>query len=72
MDTMLRCTYFWPHMAADVTTTVRSCVACTRNSVKLRKCTNPLQLFPSLETFHSVAIDHLGLLPLTKGTSVIC
>lgn len=60
----LRRVYYWLHMAADIHATVRNCGSCARNRLKLRKHTQPLQLFPATGPLQSLAIDLLG--PLTK------
>ena len=52
--------YYWPHMAADVATTVRNCASCVRNRVKLRKHTNHLKLFPAEERLQAISMDVLG------------
>lgn len=66
VSSTLRCAYYWTHMDSDVAITVRRCVACARNRVKLSIHANSFQLFLSLELLQSVAIHHLGPLPLTK------
>ena len=67
----LRTTYYWPQMAADVYKTVRTCNACAKNRVRLRKRrvrlrkrTHPLRLFPARSPVEALSIDILG--PLTK------
>ena len=60
----LRTTYYWPQMAADVYKTVRTCNACAKNRVKLRKQTHPLRLFPAQSPLEALSIDILD--PLTK------
>ena len=57
-------TYYWPQMAADIYQSVRTCNACAKNRVKLRKRTHPLRLFPAQRPLESLSIDILG--PLTK------
>ena len=66
MHARLRRSFWWPHMAADVTTTVRNCTACAKNRLRLMKKTGLLKLFPALKPLDSVAIDQLG--PLPEGT----
>ena len=61
----LRQTFYWPHMAADVATTVRNCPSCAKNRLRLLKRTGLMKLFPALKPLESVAIDILG--PLPKG-----
>lgn len=41
----LRRKWYRPQMSADVATKVRNCGECAKNRLRLRKCTNPLQLF---------------------------
>ena len=60
----VRSTYYWPQMAAGIYRTVRTCNACAKNRVKLRKRTYPLRLFPAQRSLESLSIDILG--PLTK------
>ena len=59
--------YYWPHLAADVTATVRGCRTCAMNRVKLRKHPNRLKLVPATPSLETLAIDILGPLPKTKG-----
>ena len=63
----LRREYYWPHLAADVASTVRGCRTCAMNRVKLRKHLNRLRLFPATRPLKSLAIDILGPLPKTKA-----
>ena len=42
----LRREYYWPHLAADVASTVRGCRTCAMNRVKLRKHLNRLRFSP--------------------------
>ena len=51
-------------MEADVYRTVRTCNACAKNRVKLRKRTHPLRLFSAQSPLEALSIDILG--PLTK------
>ena len=60
----LRATYYWPQMAADVYKNVRTCNACAKNRVKLRKRTHPLRLSPARSPLEALSIVILG--PLTK------
>ena len=62
----LRHEYYWPHLAADVTSTVRGCRTCAMNRVKLRKHLNRLRLFPATRPLESLGVDILGPLPKTK------
>ena len=61
----VRCTYYLPHMAADIFATVRNCTTCAKNRLNLRKRTNSLKLFPATKPLASLCIDILG--PLTKS-----
>ena len=63
----LRYEYYWPHLAADVASTLRGCRTCAMNPVKLRKHLNRLRLFPATRPPESLAIDILGPLPKTKA-----
>lgn len=65
----LRRTYYWPQMAADTATTVRECVSCSKNRIRLIKQVNPMRLFPPSEPLESVAMDILGPLPKSKSGS---
>ena len=58
-------TYYWPHMAADIYATVRSCSTCAKNRLKLRRALNPLKLFPATKPLTNLCIDILR--PLTKS-----
>ena len=62
----LHATYYWPQMAADVYKTVRTCNACAKNRVKLRKRKHPLRLFPARSPIEALPIDILGSLTKTK------
>ena len=59
--------YYWPHLAADVASTVRGCRTCATNCIKLRKDLNRLSLFPATRPLESLAIDILGPLPKTNA-----
>ena len=63
----LRRKYYWPHLAADVASTVRGGRTCAMNRVKLRKHLNRLRLFPATRPPESLVIDILGPLPKTKA-----
>ena len=63
----LKQSFYWPHMAADVATTVRNCRSCAKNRLRLMKRTGLMKLFPALRPLESVAIDILG--PLPKGSN---
>ena len=56
-------TYYWPQMTADCATTVRECVQCSKNRIRLLKQANHMRLFPATTPLESVAIDILGPLP---------
>ena len=56
-------TYYWPQMTADCATTVRECVQCSKNRIRLLKQANLMRLFPATTPLESVAIDILGPLP---------
>ena len=62
----LRQRFYWPHMAADIQATVRNCHSCAKNRIRLRKRTNPMQLFPATVPLRDVSIDILGPLKRTK------
>ena len=53
----VRSTYYWPQMAADIYRTVRTCNACARNRVNLRKRMHPLRLFPAQRPLESLSIS---------------
>lgn len=59
--------YHWPQMASDVAATVSNLWGCARNSLQLRKLTNPLKLVQDSEPIVSVGIDILGPLATSKG-----
>ena len=58
--------FYWPHMAADVATTVHECESCAKNRIRLMKQANKLKLFPATTPLECVAIDILGPLPKSK------
>ena len=62
----MRQRFYWPHMAADIQSTVRNCHACAKNRIRLRKRTNPLKTFPATVPLRHVSIDILGALKKTK------
>ena len=62
----MRQRFYWPYMAADIQATVRNCHACAKNRIRLRKRTNPMQLFPATEPLRHLCIDILGPLKKTK------
>ena len=59
-------TYYWPHMAVAVAATVRNCLNCAKNRVRVRKTLNRLKLFPATSPLESIGIDILGPLPKSK------
>ena len=62
----LRRDYYWPDMAVDCYATVRECVTCARNRIKLRKNRKMMTLFPAISPLVCVSIDILGDLMRTK------
>jgi hypothetical protein len=62
---VLRRFFYWPSMALDAYNTVRNCVTCAKNRIKLRKHSSPLKLFPARAPLEYVAIDILGELVKT-------
>ena len=60
-------TYYWPQMAADVISTVRSCPNCAKNRIHLIKNSNPMKLFPATAPLESMAMDLLGPLQKSKA-----
>ena len=62
----LRRTYYWPQMAADAAMTVRECVPCSKNRIRLLKQSGAMRLFRSVQPLEDIAIDILG--PLPKST----
>ena len=62
----MRRLFYWPHMAADVFCTVRSCASYARERIKQRKRQTPLTLFPAEGPLDDVALDLLGPFPATK------
>ena len=55
--------YYGPHMAADISATVRGCTPCAKNRLRLLRKASEMKLFPATAPFDSVAIDVLGPLP---------
>lgn len=62
-----RRTYYWPHMYAYVALTFRNFVLWTQNQLRLRKRTQTLEEFTSMELLDFVAIYHRRPLPNTKN-----
>ena len=54
--------YYWPHMAAGISATVRECTPCAKNSVRLLRKASEMKLFPATAPLKSFAIDILGQL----------
>ena len=52
--------YYWPALAVDAYATVRNCVRCAQERVKLVRKTKRLKLFPAQAPLESVSIDILG------------
>ena len=61
----LQRSYYWPHMAADISATVRECTPCAKNRLRLLRKASEMKLFPATAPLDSVAIDILG--PLLKS-----
>ena len=59
----LQRSYYWPHMAADISATVRECTPCAKNRLRLLRKSSEMKLFPATASLDSVAIDILGPLP---------
>ena len=57
---------YWPHMAADISATVRECTPCAKNRLRLLRKASEMKLFPATAPLDSVAIDILG--PLLKSS----
>ena len=62
----LRKDYYWSSLAVDAYSTVRNCVTCAKNRIKLRRHATQSKLFPALAPLEYVAIDILG--PLVSTT----
>lgn len=56
----LRRQVYWPSMAMDVYNTVRNCVPCARERVKLRRHASHMKLFPATAPLEFNGIDLLG------------
>ena len=59
----LQLSYYWPHMAADISATVRECTPCAKNRLRLLRKASEMKLFPATAPLDSVAIVILGPLP---------
>ena len=62
----LRRTYYWPQMSADAATTVRECISCAKNRVRLLRQAGAMKLFQAVRPLEDLAIDILGPLPKSK------
>ena len=62
----LRRHFYWTTLSVDAVTTVKNCVSCARNRVKLRRNSHTLKLFPASGPLEFVAIDILGPLIRTS------
>ena len=68
----LRRHFYWPAMAMDAYATVRKCVTCARNRIKLRKHASALKLFPAKAPLDQIAIDILGeLIQTPRGNKYL-
>jgi Chromo (CHRromatin Organisation MOdifier) domain/Integrase core domain/Integrase zinc binding domain len=61
----MRKRFFWKHMAADVSETIRQCPICAKNWVNERKRTSFLKLFPASSPLEYVSMEIVGPLPKT-------
>ena len=52
--------FYWPAMAVDCYATVRECVTCAGNRIKLCKNRKTMTLFPEVSPLECVSIDILG------------
>ena len=59
----LRRSYYWPHMAADISATVRKCTPCAKNRLRRLRKASEMKLFPATAPLDLVAIDFLGPIP---------
>ena len=66
MYTQMRRSFYWPHMAADISSYVAACPSCVKKSLRISRKTTRLQLFPPNAPMEFVAMDILG--PLTTST----
>ena len=67
MHAYLRRHFYWPSMSVTAYDTVRNCITCAKNRIKLRKHATPMKLFPASAPLDSVYIDILGDLIRTKS-----
>ncbi|KAE8706830.1 cytochrome P450 78A7-like [Hibiscus syriacus] len=64
--------YYWPHMAEDVQTYVKTCLVCQQDKIKAKKPTGLLQPLPIPERpWESISMDFIIGLPKTDGLSSI-
>lgn len=61
----VRRNWYWTQMAAEIFVTLQNFPKCAKNHLRLRKSTNPLNIFLSIQPLESVGIDILGPLPRT-------
>lgn len=67
MSAHLRWTCYWPWIAVDISSTVRSCPHCARNRLRLILHKQSMRLFHSMQHLKSLAVNVLGPLPTTKA-----
>lgn len=63
-DTMGR-TYWWPHTASTVHSTITKCKRCARSGSQFRY-KHPFQLFPASKFLYAIAMDKLKPFPKTS------
>ena len=66
MYAKLRRFFYWPHMSADIFSTVRYFSSCARERFKQRKRREPLELFQSTGPLEDEGIELLGPFSITK------
>ena len=59
----LQRSYYWPHMATDISATVRECTPCAKKRLRLLRKASEITLFPGTAPLDLVSIDILGPLP---------
>ena len=59
----LQRSYYWPHMAADISANVRECTPCAKNRLRLLRKASEMKRCPAAAPRDSVAIDILEPLP---------
>ena len=62
----MRRVFYWPHMSAEIFSTVRDFASCARERIKQRKRREPLQLFQATGLLEDVGFEILGPFPTTK------